>query len=170
VRLALLRDRLRAGAEPPGITLDEITQALMAHEEGHLCDRARFLPLGRHLWRALRFLVSSGASAGGVMTRLEYRAELVALCVVADPRIPLAEILDAAETPASGLTSHGAAYERLLADFLRALDAALVGAPEQWPELDPDAYLVHQLHRLGAEDVREIARELARREGILDSD
>ena len=37
----------------------------------------------------------------------------------------------------------------------------------QLPELEPERYLQHQLHRLTAEQVRELARDLARERGLL---
>ena len=170
LRIAVLRDRRaereRGGALGPTIDLDELVEAIAVHEEGHLCDRTRFLPLAQHPFSALRFLARAGFTPASVARRLEYRAELVALCQVVEPRIVLAGVVDAAEG-GSSVTAHAAAYRVLLRDFLFALDQALERDPERWAHVDPDRTLVHQLFRLDAEDVRELALVLAVREGLV---
>ena len=173
VRLAVLRDRARALRHPPEdgslprlVSLDELALLTALHEEGHLCDRTRFLPLSRHLAQALRFLASSGFSPARVARRLEYRAELSALCEAPDPRVALVAILEAAEGSSSGLTPHAQAYRELLADLLAVLDRELERDPKRWPEIRPNFVLAHQLHWLAPERLRELALKLARREGI----
>ena len=166
----VLRDRLPGDGEPPREALVELAELLdstAAHEEGHLCDRTRYLPLSRNLLRVVAFLVESGFSPAGVARRLEYRAQLTALCAVADPRLPLSEILISAEQRAEAVTPHAAAYERLVRDLLELLAAELEADPGAWPAISPDHYLAHQLHWLGPEDVRRLALELARREGLV---
>lgn len=168
LRLAVMRDRLASGAES-GIDLDDLIEVTATHEEGHLCDRTRFLPLSLHWGRALALLARSGFSPSGVEKRLEYRAQLTSLCVVPDPRMALAEILGAAETVEAGPTVHADAYTELAEDFLAALDRRLLVEPERWPRIEGDRYLVHQLHRLGPEEVRTLALDVARREGLLEN-
>jgi hypothetical protein len=160
VRLACIAER---GAPP----LDEFVDVAGTHEEGHLCDRTRFLPLARHLPRALGFFLDCGASPRRVMERLEYRAQLVALCDCADARIPLAQVLDAAESgPGAGLTPHAAAYAQLLRDLLATLDRELARDPHAFPLLDPARTLAQQLHRLRPEELRALARRLAHERGL----
>jgi hypothetical protein len=160
LRLARIAD---GGA--PG--LDELVAVAAAHEEGHLCDRTRFLPLSRHLPRALGFFLDSGASPRGVMERLEYRAQLVSLCESPDPRIALAQALDAAEEgPGSGLTPHAAAYASLVRDLLAELDAELQRDPQAFPGLDGRRSLAQQLHRLRPEEMRGLGLQLARKQGL----
>jgi hypothetical protein len=173
VRLAVLRDRARAlrhppqdGSLPPLVSLDELALLTSLHEEGHLCDRTRFLPLSRHLGQALRFLAASGFSPARVARRLEYRAELSALCEAPDPRVALVAILDAAEGSSSGITPHAQAYRELLADLLAVLDREIERDAKRWPEIRPNFVLAHQLHWLPAERLRELALKLARSEGI----
>ena len=166
LRLAVLRDRWREGARGELVTLDEMLQVTAIHEQGHLCDRTRYLPLSKHLLAALRFLVSAGFSPSVVARKLEYRAQLVALCESWDPRVPLVAVLRAAEGATSGPTPHAAAYRELLADLLRALDREVTHRPEQWAELDPDHVLAHQLHWLPPEKVRRLCRILAHQEGL----
>lgn len=169
LRLAVIADRRARGEKGPGISLDELLEATATHEEAHLCDRTRFLPFSQHLWRALKLFAKSGLTPEGVARRLEYRAQLVALCDVADPRVPLVSVLRSAEGGTNGdVTPHGAAYRELLRDLLVTLDRALERDPKAWPELDPDHVLVHQLHLLSPEAVRRVARELAREEGLFE--
>ena len=166
VRLAVLLERARAVEQVgnrPLVPLEELLEVVARHEEGHLCDRTRFLPLGSHLWRVLRFAARHRFSSAAIARQIEARAQLTALCVVADPRIPLADVIDAVGG-GTGVTPHAAAYTELLEDLLALLDASL----EDYPDLDGEHLLLHQLPRLGAEDVRTLARELARREGLLE--
>jgi hypothetical protein len=150
------------------MSLDELLESTSVHEEGHLCDRTRFLPLSQHLWRAAKLLASSGFDPQVVSRRLEYRAQLVALCDVEDPRVPLVALLRAAETGGSSVTPHAEAYRELLADLLEELDEALEREPGAWADIDPGHVLAHQMHWLTPDDVRRLARNLARREGLFE--
>lgn len=168
VRLAILRD---SASEADGrtlgeMTLDRLVVATATHEEGHLTDRTRFLPLSKN-WRAvLGFLLDCGLRPTRVAERLEYRAQLVALCAAPDPRITLAQTLEAAESDGGGRTAHTAGYSELTEDLLLVLDDALAADASEWPEIDPERTLLHQLHRLPKERVRELALRLAEREGM----
>ncbi len=168
LRVAVMRDR--AGGAGRGLVvpaLEEFCAVTAAHEEGHLCDRTRFLPVSEHLGAVVGLLFASCFSPLEVNRRLEARAQLVALAVVDDPRLPLAEIVQAAEEGGTGPTPHWAAYAGLLNDFLSELDRRVTRSPGGWQEIDPGAFLVHQLHRLGPERVRELALALARRRGLV---
>ena len=169
VRLAVMRDRARlAGARAPlaVVELEELLAAVACHEEGHLVDRALFLPLGRNLGRALRLLLEGGFSPAAIQGRLEYRAHLVALCVADDPRLPLVDVLQAAETQDDGPLPHAGAYRELLADLLALLEAGVMRGDEEWRTLDPERTLAHQLHQLAPEALRALALELAAREHV----
>jgi hypothetical protein len=162
-RLALVLVSERGGEAP---SIDELLELVTVHEEGHLCDRARFLPLGEKWGAGLRFFAGCSFSPGVMMQRLEYRAQLTALAVVDDPRLVLWEVLEmaaATEANGTGPTPHGAAYVELLDDLV-----ALIG--ERGAEaagLDPGRYLRWQLHRLAPEVLRALALELAAREGLV---
>ncbi len=166
VRLALLRERAAGGALLGEVTLEEVAGVMAIHEEGHLCDRTRFLPLAEHLPAALAFLLESGFAPRAIQERLEYRAELTALCEVPEPRLVLVDLLSAVDEDLSRL-GHGPAYRRLLGDLVRLLDEEREQEPAAWPELSEEHTLVHQLHRIGPERLRELGRTLARREGLL---
>jgi len=167
VRLAMLIER--GDEELLGhVTLDEILQVTAIHEEGHLCDRARFYPPDENWLRLIGFMASSGFSPRKVSKRLEYRAQLVALCESPDPRIALIEIIAAAEG-GRGPTTHASAYTDILQDLLVVLDRDIDRHPESWPDLDPGRRLLHQLHLVTPEDLRTIARTLARKKGLFGS-
>jgi tetratricopeptide (TPR) repeat protein len=170
VRLALLVERGTKSAngmlELGDIGLDELIQVTATHEEGHLCDRTRFLPISHHLGPVFLLLLDCGFSPKKVAEVLEYRAQLTSLCDSPDPRVPLAQVLDAAELGLGGVTPHGLGYTSLLSDFLDVFDAELARHPQDFPRIDPGYTLAHQLHRLGADDVRRIAMKLAHKKRL----
>jgi hypothetical protein len=168
VRLAILRDRAKPGEGVLGdVSLDELALVTGTHEEGHLTDRTRYLPISKHWAEALRFLAQCGFSPTKVAEQLEYRAELVALADSPDPRVPLAQVLDAADGGGRGPTAHAAGYEELLEDLLGLLDEGVVKDPTRWPRIDAGRTLVQQLHRLTPDEVRALARELAARKRLV---
>ncbi len=164
VRLAVLRDRAGAGETLGAIALDELIAVSSTHEEGHLCDRTRFLPLSRHWLSALGLLANAGFSPQRVQEDLEYRAQLTALASIADPRVALAQILDGVQG-GFGATPHAAGYARLLDDFLLLLDGEVQRGA--FPQIAPDRTLAHQLHALTADDVRRVALSLARKKRMV---
>lgn len=157
---------------PEPVTFEDFLNHTKVHEEGHLIDRARFLPISKHWGRALRFLVEANFSVPRLMQRLEYRAELVAMCSIDDPRLALALVLDHVEVSegeaGDALTPHASGYGRLLAD-LAELAAERVRAEGNWGGLREAAYLRWQWHRIEPEALRELALELARAEGLVES-
>lgn len=165
--LAVLRDR-------GDVTFEDVLAHTATHEEGHLCDRGRFLPISKNWPRALRFLVEANFNIERLMQRLEYRAELVAMCELEDPRIALAMVLGYVEANESGVgnnvTPHGSGYNQLLND-LSELAAARLDRLDQgaaWGGLEPKRTLRWQWHRIAPEALRELARELAQSEGLFD--
>jgi hypothetical protein len=166
VRLAVMRDRGSAGRLGT-IELDELLQVTATHEEGHLCDRTRFLPLSKNLLAVLGFLVDCGFSPASVSEALEYRAQLVALCDSPDPRVPLAQVLDSVEDGPSGVTSHASGYASLLEDLLGVLDHRVRTDPQAAAIVDPGYTLAHQLHHVPAELLRSLALELASKKRIV---
>jgi len=165
VRLAVLAERRAAGADC--IELGELVEYVAVHEEGHLCDRTRFLPLHRNLGSALFLLLDNGFSPAAIQERLEYRAQLTALCSLPEPRIAFVDVVQSAEVADDGPLPHAKAYRRLLKDLLEQLDLELERHAENWPQLDRDRTLMHQLHHLSGDDVRRLALLLARREGMV---
>ncbi len=159
IRLAVLLER---ESGPAGrITLEELLEATARHEEGHLLDRERFIPLWKDPLGAFGMLLKAGFSAQGLMRVLESRAQLVALATADDPRFVLAECADALEG-GNSVTVHADAYTELIGRFLRVLERRR----ETIPSIDERHLLLFQLHRLTPTEVRAVALELAREEGI----
>ena len=161
VQLAVMSDR---GGEVPSFT--EFLSVVAIHEEGHLVDRALHLPLSSHPLRTVRLLGRAAFDPSAVLERLEYRAQAVALCDVEDPRLVLADCLLMVESSPPIARSHVRGYQALLEDLLAILDQRVQEDPAAWPEIDKDGMLVHQLYRLGPEEVRSLGQTLARRLGI----
>ncbi len=156
VRLQVIEGR---GGEVP--SLSELLDVVATHEEGHLVDRALHLPLSSHPLRAVRLLGQAAFDPPAVLERLEYRAQVVALCEAADPRISLAECLLMVESAPPGADVHARGYESLLKALLGILDERVQRDPASWPNIDPERALVGQLHRLSAEEVRGLGHALA---------
>ena len=161
VRLAVYVDR--GGVVP---THAELLDGVARHEEGHLVDRALHMPLSSHPLRVIKLLGSAGFDPPAVLERLEYRAQLVALCQTEDPRLCLADCLLMVENAPPAARAHARGYEDLLDDLIERLDEELQDDPAAWPRLSAERSLVHQLHLLKAEEVRELAQGLARDVGL----
>jgi hypothetical protein len=163
VLLAALRERPAPPAGVGRVSLDELLELTAVHEEGHLTERTRFLPLGRKWRAALGFVLRYGVTPRALARALEYRAQLVVLCVAEEPRLALSDCLVTADAE-RGTLAHSEAYRELLRDLLEVAAERL----GDLPALDPDHYLLYQLHWLSAEEVRGLARELARRHGMIE--
>ncbi|MFT5475531.1 MAG: tetratricopeptide (TPR) repeat protein [Planctomycetota bacterium] len=164
MRLAVMVDRAEPGSVLGEVPFEDFVRLTATHEEGHLCDRTRLYPVSEHLMSVLNLLFSVGFMPAGAHRLLEYRAQLVALCELPDPRLAWAEILQAAES-GDDVTPHAAAYTRLLRNLLEEAQRAWRRDPLAWPELDPDRMLVHQVHHLRPEKLRALALAVARRHG-----
>jgi hypothetical protein len=70
------------------------------------------------------------------------------------------------ESAPSSALAHARGYEALLNDLIEILDEELQADPAAWSALDADRVLVHQLHLLKADEVRELAQALAREVGL----
>ena len=139
----------------------DVLAALSIHEAQHIADAGRFLRAGP--FERLGDLLGAGLLPSSVRAELERRAQLAALRDAPDPRIPLADML--ALVPVEGArrsSEHARGYEDLLAAFVGQLDRGdWEGAvPLEELGLDPHAVLVQQLHLLGPETVRAVARAL----------
>lgn len=131
------------------------------HEQGHLLDRERYLPVGENVLGVLGFTLPHLLDPATFESELEYRAEAVALASASDPRLVLAELLDFAAGDSRSHGPHGKAYRRLLEDLLLEVDRDLARDGEATHSLDPDRTLVHQLHRLTPEGLRALAVRIA---------
>ena len=144
--------------------LDRFCEGVAAHEEAHLCDRAAWYPLttGRVL-RVLGFAAGHGFSGARIARALELRAQLVAMCVLDDPRLLWVDLLDAAEGRLGRLSPHGEAYRELLGALLQRMDAspAAGGVP------GTGARWIDRLHTVEPALLRAIATEEAAARGLV---
>ncbi|MEM9383256.1 MAG: hypothetical protein AAGB93_25150, partial [Planctomycetota bacterium] len=164
-----------AGIEEPGtgeveptFPIDHLTHVVATHEEGHLCDRAGWYPLSfSRVMSLLSFAGAHGFSGARIARALEERAQLVAIGACRDPRVPLVDLLDAAEDAGGGsVTPHGAAYRRLLARLVERLEREYLAGDWEGAGLDPDGRWIDQLHRLDPEALRGLAIREARARGL----
>jgi hypothetical protein len=161
VRLGILVDR---GGEVPSFS--EMLEDVASHEQGHLVDRELHLPMSAHPLRVMRLLGRAAFDAGAILERLEYRAQIVALCTAADPRTILADSLAMVESAPPTAQAHARGYATMLVDLLGLLDQRVQAEPGEWLMIDPERVLVQQLERLTGEEVRSLGHALARRAGI----
>ena len=163
MRLAAMEGNVPGGLRE--IELGDLAHVTAVHEEGHLCDRARWYPLGlRELGRLLAFAAAHGFRGAKIARALEARAQLVALCAVDDVRLAWVDLLDAAEgasgaggSGSRGVTPHGRAYRGLLQDLLERLDREWEAGDWRGTELDPGRRWIDQLHRLSDGELRGLA-------------
>lgn len=167
LRLAVLMERAPAGQLLGELPFSEFVGLIATHEEGHLCDRTRFLPLSRHIGAWLGFALDNGFSARAIQQRLEYRAQLVALCSIPDPRLALVDLLEAAAATQDSGLGHGPAYRDLLSDLIAELDGRLLQDPSRYPRLSLDHSLMHQLHLVSPEELRALGTRVAEGEGLV---
>jgi tetratricopeptide (TPR) repeat protein len=151
-----------ANASPPPAARGAY-RGVIDHEVMHVKDANRYLPVGAHPFAALGLAIRHGFSQTSIEAAMEERAALAALTASARPHLELAHLLAFAPYPESRLP-HSRGYCRLLRQFL----ARLHDHAESYPAVDPGRNLCRQLHRLTAEEVRDIARALAREEGLIE--
>jgi hypothetical protein len=164
----VLAERDMPAGSDGGVTLDELVLLTAIHEEGHLCDRGRLLPISEHPLRVAALIAHAGIGPQKIAERLEYRAQLIALCEAPDPRLAWIDVLNAGEGETQSVTAHAAAYRRLLIDLVETLDREFEKHPKDFPELDASHVLAHQLHRLPPESLRRVALIVAGREGLVE--
>jgi hypothetical protein len=137
-------------------------QAVLCHEQTHLDDASRFLPLGKDLLGKLWILVSSGFSLRKVEAWIEQRAQIMALATADDPFAVMAVTSSYLPPSDNPITSHGRGYVTLVERIVNRVAAQ----PDRYPQLRQDRNLLQQLALLNADQLHEIGRALAREEGM----
>ena len=167
MRLAVLSEDQSSPGDLRSVTLAELAAVVAVHEEGHLCDRKGWYPLSfRRIMRLIAFAGAHGFRSGRIAEALEERAQLVALCDAADPRLAWVDLLDAAENSGGGGTPHAAAYRRVLKRLMERLDDEYEDGDWLSDGLNPGERWIDQLHRLPAEKLRGLARREAVSRGL----
>jgi len=169
-RLAPRRERLLAAPpleaadvrsieDPAGVTerlylvakLD-LTGEVVTHENAHLVDAARHLPVGDHMMRNLRLALQGGFSASEILALLERNAQLTAIAEGPSARGALASCC--------AMLGEEGVHARAYGAIVQGMVDLILLTPEAYPEIDPTRVVVQQLHRLPEEKVRSLAREL----------
>jgi len=130
------------------------------HEDSHLVDAARHLPVGRHAFRNFGLALRSGFSASEILAFLERNAQLTAIAEGPAPLAALASCCAALGDPGV----HATAYREIVQGMVEEIHAR----PESYREIDPARVILQQLHRLPESKVRELGRILVERWGLLE--
>ncbi|MFI5404026.1 MAG: hypothetical protein ACHQ1G_13890, partial [Planctomycetota bacterium] len=126
---------------------------VLKHEEAHLVDAERHLPVLKHPLRNFELALRGGFSASEILALLERNAQLAAIAEGPAPRIALATCCAALGRG----DPHGVGYSAIVEAFVEEIDAR----PGRYPEIDAACVIVQQLHRLSDAQIRAIARSIA---------
>jgi len=130
----------------------DVAEEVRVHEDGHLVDAARHLPVERHALRNLGLALRRGFSASEILAFLERNAQLTAIAEGPSPRAALATCC--ALLGGGGAHAHG--YREIVQFFVNAIAAR----PALYPEIDTSRVIVQQLHRLPDGKIRALARRM----------
>jgi len=134
-----------------------LLDSIRTHEQAHLVDSHRMIPLFAHPLRALRLFFDAGLSGAWVRANLEARAEVTDLSKGPDPILSLAWMCTFLDETGGGKDSpHGKGYRRLVLKVLKLWKAD--GAPGA---LDPGSNLLAQLYLIPIHALRRYAKIVA---------
>ncbi|MHC4547163.1 MAG: tetratricopeptide repeat protein [Planctomycetota bacterium] len=136
----------------------DLTEEVRIHENAHLADAARHLPVTRHPLRNLGLALRRGFRASEILAFLERNAQLTAIAEGPAPRAALAGCC--AVLGQQGVHAKG------YGEIVQALVDEIHERPERYPEIDPERVIVQQLHRLPEAKVRAAAQRLMERWGL----
>ncbi len=131
---------------------------VLKHEEAHLVDAERHLPVLKHPLRNFELALRGGFSASEILALLERNAQLTAIAEGPAPRVALATCCAALGRG----DPHGVGYSAIVEAFVEEIDAS----PGRYPEIDASCVIVQQLHRLSDAQIRAIARGIAEAWGL----
>ncbi len=165
-RLAYVITRQAADALPAGDRLTQdrqravlLTQWLLDaaeyHELGHIQLQRNYLPVSAHLFRGIGLLFQEGFSAQNISAWSERQAQLTALVHARQPLVALYRTVSSIGKSAER-SRHAKAYRGILSGFVGLIHAQ----PSRFPNIDVRRNILAQLHRLTADQVRELAQEL----------
>ncbi len=127
---------------------------LHAHENGHVIDIRRHLPLWRGLPSTIALLLREGLSSARMEATLERRAQLASVIDAPDPDLALAEMVEMLPAEEHEPEAHAAGYR----DGLALLVRHIWSRPDLYPEIDRSRRVLPQLDRLSNEQLRRAAR------------
>lgn len=148
--------RFCESAGPDAHDVERYVEMVRTHEEGHILDAERYLPVTWNLWRSLGLFFENGLSAGAIEGHLEGNAELTALAEGPSPLLSLSQIVGF--LPArDAAPPHSIGYY----DVARRICAEIYDHPDRYPGIDRSRVILQQLDRLTPEELRTLGRELA---------
>ena len=131
--------------------------SIRTHEQAHLVDSHRMIPLFANPLRVLRLFFDAGLSGAWVRANLEARAEVTDLSKGPDPILSLAWMCTFLDEMGGGRDSpHGRGYRRIVLKVMKLWKAD--GAPGAF---DPEANLLAQLYLIPEEALRRYAQVVA---------
>jgi hypothetical protein len=131
--------------------------SIRTHEQAHLVDSHRMIPLFANPLRALRLFFDAGLSGAWVRANLEARAEVTDLKYGPDPLLSLAWMCTFLDETGGGKNSpHGKGYRRVVLKILKLWNSD--GAPGAF---DPKANLLAQLYLIPEEALLRYAKVVA---------
>jgi len=126
------------------------------HEEGHILDAERYLPILSNLWRVLGLALKGGFSTRTVEGHLEGNAEATAMAEGPAPRLSLAQLIGFLPSPESA-PPHSLGYHGIVSRIVEEVyDDA-----ERYPQVDRNRNILQQLHLLEPQTLRRLARQIA---------
>ncbi|MEE9395107.1 MAG: hypothetical protein V3W41_21670 [Planctomycetota bacterium] len=126
-----------------------------AHEIGHVRDAATRLPVFANPVNNALLAIESGFNTDRLAGILEETAQLHALRYGPSPHLVLSELIDFI-SDGTEVTIHHRGYRTLLGRFLATLDEKL----KDFPCLNRNHRLIHQLHWLSESKIRAIAHQI----------
>ncbi len=162
-----LRDQPVTSIEDPAgiswrLLLDshrDLREEILAHENAHLVDAQRHLPVEKHLFRNLALAVGKGFDAKRILAFLERNAQVTAIAEGPTPRAGLAVCC----SMLTGSGAHSLGYEEIVQGMVDDIEKH----PDRYPTIDTQRVIVQQLHRLSERQVRAAARQLMVRWGLV---
>lgn len=136
--------------------IETFLEMVRTHEEGHVLDAERYLPITTNLWRGLSLFLSNSLSPLSVEGHLEGNAELTALAEGPNPRLSLSQLVGFLPSPMAA-PPHSVGYYEVVKRICREVyDRA-----DDYPQIDRSRNILQQLHRLSLSELRALGRELA---------
>lgn len=147
------------GGRAPDV--ETFVEMVRAHEEGHVLDAARYLPVMNNLWRILSLAGGNGFSAMGVEGYLEGNAEITALAEGPAPKLSLAQLIGFLPSAGSA-PPHSYGYH----DAVERIVRVVYDDAERFPEIDRHRNILQQLPLLNDAKLRALGRQLAEERGL----
>ena len=150
----------RAAGEAAG-DIRTFLDMVRTHEEGHVLDADRYLPVMAHLWGIFTLALSQNLSPMLVEAYLEGNAESTALAEGPAPRLSLAQLIGFLPSRSSA-PPHSVGYY----DVVKRIVTEVYDHPERYPGIDRGRNILQQLWRLSPGELRDLGRMVTRERNL----